>query len=417
VAKYVVMDFKTVDVGVSGLKMVEPPKLSFKVVVDLDKKMEKEAAKDPLLQQEFQVQAKEILEQSKATVKRKCEVFDKLFVQMANKGASEKDMKKQLVGLNTAIKNDMKVAEKAAELGVQATWVSLQKKRKEWKKFKIKVATSIAGTLAGLAASIAAMATSPFSGGAGAVIGIAGLIKSGTTLAQDIGKLAINIDQSKAILVKNLNLAVVEKAASKPGLNVANEVSSAIFQEFLGISQPSVKTCESAAETLKAKYAQMVVKMHDLSKNLNKILLLQDKLKKEFLTEVAKKLKKHPIKDKKGQLVMIRNALDTALAGNYAKVQKAIDKIQTMYGEARGWAPTIKALMARVKTLTLKDPKGLKVFREGLKLVSLALSPIDGNSIATGASDLALGVGSAAGGYVYDKIVSKALDGTVFDAA
>lgn len=414
-AKHVVIDLKNVKLDMTSLQMVEPPNLSFKVVVELDKKIEKETAKDPLLQQEFQAQAKEILDQSIKTVQRKIAVFDKLAVQMTNKGASAKEVKKQLDGLNKSIKNDMKVAEKAAELGVQAAWTKLQSKRKEWKKFKIKVGVSIAGTLAGLAASIAAMATSPFSGGAGAVIGIVGLIKSGTTLAQDIGKLAINIDQSKAILVKNL--AVVEKAAANKALNAANEVSAAIFQEFLGISQPSVKTCESAADTLKAKYAQMVVKMHDLSKNLNKILKLQDKMKKEFLAEVGKKLKKHPIKDKKGQLVMISKALDTALAENYAKVQKTIDKIQTMYGEARGWAKSIKELVARVGTLSIKDPKALKVFREGLKLASLALSPIDGNSIATGAKDLALGVGGAAGGYVYDKITSKALDGTIFDAA
>lgn len=217
------------------------------------------------------------------------------------------------------------------------------------------------------------------------------------------------------ILVKNL--AVVEKAASKPGLNVANEVSAAIFQEFLGISQPSVKTCEDAADTLKAKYAQMVVKIHDLSKTLNKILKLQDKMKADFLKEVTSKLKKHPIKDKKGQLVMISKALDTALADNYAKVQAAIDKIQFMYGEARNWAKSVKDLVARVKKLTLKDPKGLKVFREGLKFAALALSPIDGNSIATSAKDLGMGVGGAVGGYAYDKITSKALDGTVFDVA
>ncbi|MBY6140418.1 hypothetical protein KUV26_13310 [Leisingera daeponensis] len=409
------MDMKNVDIGASGLEMVKPPKLSFKVVVELDKKMEKGVEKDPLLQHEFQAGASEVFEQTRNTIEQKCKVFDKAFVQMANKGADKKDMEKQLKGLNDAIKNDIKVGEKAAELAAQKAWTSLQKKKKEWSKFKIKVAVSIAGTLAGLAVSIAAMATSPFSGGAGAAFGIIGLIKSGVTLAKDIGKLAINIDQSKAILVKNL--VVVEKAASNKALNATNEVSAAVFQEFLGISQPSVKTVEDAADTLKAKYAQMVVKMHDLSKTLNKILKEQEKLKKEFLAEVGKKLKKHPVKDKKTQLVMVSKALDTALAGNYAEVQKAIDKIQTMYADARGWANNIKDLMKRVNALTIKDPKALKVFREGLKFAALALSPIDGNSIATGAKDLALGVGGAAGGYAYDKITSKVLDGTVFDAA
>ncbi|WP_254604259.1 hypothetical protein [Leisingera sp. ANG59] len=413
--KHVVMDMKNVDIGASGLEMVVPPKLSFKVVVELDKKMEKGVEKDPLLQQEFHAGASEVFEQTRDTIAKKCKVFDKAFVEMANKGADKKTMEKQLKGLNDAIRNDIKVGEKAAELAAQKAWTSLQKKKKEWSKFKIKVGVSIAGTLAGLAVSIAAMATSPFSGGAGAAFGIIGLIKSGVTLAKDIGKLAINIHQSKAILVKNL--VVVEKAASNKALNATNEVSAAVFQEFLGISQPSVKTVEDAADTLKAKYAQMVVKMHDLSKNLNKILKQQEKLKKEFLAEVGKKLKKHPVKDKKTQLVMISKALDTALAKNYAEVQKAIDKIQIMYADARGWANNIKDLMKRVKALTIKDPKALKVFREGLKFAALALSPIDGNSIATGAKDLALGVGGAVGGYAYDKITSKVLDGTVFDAA
>lgn len=413
--KHVVMDFKNLDIKVSGLEMVEPPKLSFKVVIDLDKKMEKGAEKDPLLQQEFQAAANDVLEQTKQTIEKKCKIFDKLFVQMVNKGASEKDMEKQLKGLNDAIKNDVKVAEKGAELAAQKAWADLQKKKKEWSKFKIKIAVSIAGTVAGLVVSIAAMATSPFSGGAGAAFAIIGFIKSGVSLAKDVGKLAINIEQSKTILVKNL--AVVEKAASNPALNATNEISAAVFQEFLGVSQPSVKTVEDAADTLKAKYAQMVVKMHDLSKTLNKILKEQDKMKKEFLAEVGKKLKKHPIKDKKTQLVMISKALDTALSKNYQAVQEAIDRIQIMYGETRSWADKIKDLMKRVKALTIKDPKALKVFREALKFAALGLSPIDGNSIATGAKDLALGVGGAAGGYAYDKITSKVLDGTVFDAA
>ncbi|WP_264214498.1 hypothetical protein [Leisingera thetidis] len=413
--KHVVMDMKNVDIKASGLEMVVPPKLSFKVVVELDKKMEKGVEKDPLLQQEFHAGASEVFEQTRDTIEKKCKVFDKAFVEMVNKGADEKTMAKQLKGLNEAIKNDIKVGEKAAELAAQKAWANLQKKKKEWSKFKIKIGVSIAGTLAGLAVSIAAMATSPFSGGAGAAFAIIGFIKSGVSLAKDIGKLAVNIEQSKVILVKNL--AVVEKAASNPKLNAANEVSAAVFQEFLGISQPSVKTVEDAADTLKAKYAQMIVKMHDLSKTLNKILKQQEKLKKEFLTEVGKKLKKHPIKDKKTQLVMVSKALDAALANNYDAVQSAIDKIQIMYGEARDWASKIKDLMKRVTALTIKDPKALKVFREGLKFAALALSPIDGNSIATGAKDLALGVGGAAGGYAYDKITSKALDGTVFDAA
>ncbi|WP_331252395.1 hypothetical protein [Ruegeria lacuscaerulensis] len=413
--KHVVMDMKKVPIKVTGLEMVKPPELSFKVVVELDKKMEKGVEKDPLLQQEFQASASEVLEQTKKTIEQKCKVFDKAFVQMVNKGASDKDMQKQLKGLNDAIKNDMKIAEKGAELAAQKAWTKLQAKKKEWKKFKIKVAVSIAGTVAGLAVSIAAMATSPFSGGAGAAFGILGLIKSGVSLAKDIGKLATDIDTAKKHLL--VELKVVEKAAQNKGLYAANEISAAVLNEFVGVAQPSIKTVEDAADTLKAKYAQMVVKVHDLSKKLNKVLKEQDKLKAEFLKEVASKLKKHPVKDKKAQLTMISKALDTALAPNYKAVDEAISKVQIMYADTRTWAPKIKDLMKRVAQLKIKDPKGLKVFREGLKFAALATSPIDGNAIANTTKDLALGVGGAVGGYAYDKITSKALDGTVFDAA
>jgi hypothetical protein len=412
-AKYVVMNFPKVAVDVSGLKMVKPPELSFKVEIDLDKKIEKEAAKDPLLQNEFKDQAKEILDMTTKMIEQKCKVFDKLFVDMVAKGAKKEDVEKQLKGLNDAIKNDMKVANKAAELGVQKTWDELCSKRKEWKNFKIKIFCTIAATVAGLAVSIAAMATSPWSGGAGAAFAIIGFIKAGTTLCVEIQKIAVDIDGAKVICVKNLDF--VETAFEKAGLGNANEVTAAVLSEFLGISQPSIKTVQSTADTLKAKYAQLVVKVHDLAKTLEKILAAQAKLKKEFLTEVAKRLKDHPIKDKSGQLKMIEKGLDTVLAENYSKVETQIGKIHAMYDDTKKWAPEIKVITTRVSALELKDSKGLKLFREGLKFAALGLSVLDGNGIANKAKDIGMGVGGAAGGYVFDKIAAKAIDGSAFD--
>ncbi len=254
--KHTVMDKKNVEINVSGLRMVKPPALSFKVVVELDKKMEKGAEKDPLLIQEFQNAAMEVYDQTVKTIEQKCKVFDKGFLEMVSKGASKSDLKKQLDGLNNAIKNDVKVAEKAAEIQVAKAWASLQKKRKEWSKFRIKIATTIVGTLAGLAVSIAAMATSPFSGGAGAALGIIGFVKSGVTLATEIGKIAISIDAAKKVV--ELNLKVVETAAKKSGVYAANEISGAVFSEFVGISQPTIKSTEGAADTLRIFGAQRV---------------------------------------------------------------------------------------------------------------------------------------------------------------
>jgi hypothetical protein len=412
-AKYTALNMNNVTISASGLKMVKPPALSFKVEFELDKKIEKEAAKDPLLQQEFKNAAQAVYDQTVKNIEQKCKAFDKAFVEMSSKGAKPADMEKQLKGLNDSIKNDMKVAEKGAEQAILKAWSDLAGKRKEWKTFKIKVFATIAGTLAGLAVSIAAMASSPFSGGAGAAFGIIGFVKSGVTLAGEIAKIAIDINGAKVVVEKNL--AVVEAAAKNKGVYTLNEVSAAVFNEFLGISQPSVKTCQSSCDTLKAKYAQMVVKVHDLSKTLDKILKEQEKLKKEFMAEVAKRLKNHPTPNKGAQVKIIEKQLDDALSGNYSKVMTTITKIHTLYDDTKSWDKPVKDLSDRVNQLSIKDPKALKVFREALKFCMLATAPIDGNQIATKAKDLGMGLGGAAGGYVYDKICSKAIDGTVFD--
>lgn len=410
----ITVNFPKVPIKTAGLEMVVPPELSFKLDVTLDKKIRKAAEKDPLLIQEFTNQAKDILDQTTKTIEQKCKVFDKMIVGMVNKGAPEAKVKAQLKGLNEAIKNDMKIAEKAAEMGVAKTWKELQAKRKEWKGFKIKIAVSVVGNLAGLAVSLAGIAMSGFSGGASAVLGVAGFIKSGVTMIQDIKKMAISIEGARKELTGHL--VVIERAARNTGVYNANEVSAAVFNELIGISQPSVKSARDCADTLKAKYAQLVVKVHDTSKTLQKALKAQEKIGPDFMKEAKEKLKKHPTTSKASEEAKIKKKIDAVTAEIGKKIQALIEKIMSMYEDTRKWAPTIKTLVARVDAVELKDNAGLKAFRELLKLAGTASSIIDGNAIAKGA-DLALGLGGAAGGYVYDKIASKVLDGTVLDAA
>jgi len=179
-AKLVILDRKSVLINAAGLKYVKPPVYNFKIEVELDKKIEKEAAKDPLLLQEFKDEANKVLDQSVATVEQKCKVFDKLFDGMISKGASPKDVQKHLDGLNAAIKQDIAVSIKGGELAVMKAWTELQGQRKEWKGFKIKIGVSIVGRLATLAVGISALAASPWSGGASAAtnlgLGIGGAV-------------------------------------------------------------------------------------------------------------------------------------------------------------------------------------------------------------------------------------------------
>ena len=414
-AKYLVLNMAKEKVTVPGLKFLTAPDLDFKIEFELPSEIEKSAAKDPLLQAEFQDEAMKIYKFAKTEVAKKLAAFDKYFEGMINKGAKLKDVLKQVDTVNATIRNDIAMFKHAAELAVEKAWADLKAKRKEWTKFKVKIFVNIGLTIVGLAVSIAAMATSPFSGGAGAAFGIIGFFKSGVKLATEIGKLAISIDDCRKLLLKEL--AVVEKAASNKALNAANEISAAVFNEFLGISQPSVKTCIRESDTLKAKFAQMVVKVHDLAKDLNNVLVNQEKMKKEFMDEVKKRVNAHPTTDKTKWINMISDQYDKYVDSLGAKVMDLIGDVQSMYDNVKSWAPKVKELVDRVGQLEINDAKYLKVFREVLKFAALATSIFDGSAIATKAKDIGTGIGAASGGYVFDKITSKALDGTIFDAA
>ena len=235
-AKYTVMDMKKVAISGAGLTVVKPPEVGFKIEFDLPKEIEKEAAKDPLLQQEFKDAAREIMDFTVDMIEKKLKVFDKLFAEMIKKGADDKMMKKQIDGLNAAVKNDMTVAQAMAKDNVLAAWDDLVAKKKEWKKFKIKVAITIIATIVGLAVSIAAMASSPWTGGAGAAFAIIGFIKAGTTLAQEIAKIAMSIDAARKQL--EVHLAVVEKASSNKALNAVNEDLPPFFKSFWALRSP-----------------------------------------------------------------------------------------------------------------------------------------------------------------------------------
>lgn len=413
--KVTLLEYKSCDFKVPALVHVKPPKLGFKVVADMDKKVMAAVDKDPMLQQKMVDAAQAEYKRFCASIRQKMITFDKLFTQMIDKGAPKAMVEKQAAGLKKTIEGEIAVGEKAAELAVQGAFDKLKATKKEWKKFKVKIITSIIGTVTGMVVSITLMATSPFTGGASAVLGITGLIKSTASLAKSIGAAAIDIKNAVKLMDKTAK--VVEKTMGSHAAFNTNEATAAVLQEFIGISQPSFKTLEEQGSVVKAKHAQMTVKIHDAAKKLNEVLKLQSKVKKEFLTEASKKLKKHPTTKKKENLAKIQKQLDAALAENYKKVQGLIDYVIGMNKDSIKWGKEIKRLMAIVARLAKMDNKGLKILREALKLVGTGLAVLNGNEIATKASDLASGLGPAVGAYAYDKIASKAIDGTVFDAA
>jgi hypothetical protein len=157
--------------------------------------------------------------------------------------------------------------------------------------------------------------------------------------------------------------------------------------------------------------------VHTLSRGLSEALDNQDKLEKEFLMQAAKRVKNHPTTDKAGQLSRIKSNLEKEMAELRDMVAQQISEIGTIYEEIKGWKTTVTELSKRLKDLESEDPTALKAFREGLKASMLYTSIFDGNKVATDITNIGTGLISASVLYGYDKIASKALDGTIFDAA
>lgn len=412
-AKITILDMKGVQVSTAGLTIIKPPQISAKLEIEVDKKIEKEVSLDKILRREFEEEADKIMKMTIKMVEDKCKIFEKLFQGMMDKGEKAEVIKKNLDGLNAALKNDFAVAEAAAVMAFEKAWKHITDARKEWRNFKLKIFATIVGSLAAIAISVAALAASGWTGGASGAFAIIGFIKAGVTLAQQIKKIGQDFQQA----VKELegHLKIVEKTAQSKGLLAANEIAAAVFTEFLGIAQPNIKSCGDCYGTVKAKYAKMIVDVHDMSKNISKIEIERAKMEKDFIAEVDKKLKAHPTKDKANQKKMIEANLKKYMAGLDKNITDKSKALEILYKETKDLAPKVAELGKRMVQIDQKDMKGLKLFREGLKLGTLALTPLDGNNIATKAFDLGMGLGGGAGGYAFDKISSKAIEGSCFD--
>ena len=411
--KIAILDMKGVQVSKAGLTIITPPQISAKIEIEVDKKIEKEVSLDKILRREFEEEADKIMKMTVKMVEDKCKIFEKLFQGMMDKGEKPEVIKKNLDGLNAALKNDFAVAEAAAVIAFEKAWKHITDARKEWRNFKLKIFVTIVATVVGIAISVAALAASGWTGGASGAFAIIGFIKAGVTLAQQIKK--IGIDFQNAVKELEGHLMVVEKIAKNKGALVTNEITAAVFTEFFGAAQPNIKSCGECYGTVKAKYSEMIVDVHDMSKNISKIEIERDKMEKDFIAEVEKKLKAHPTKDKANQKKMIELKLKKYMAGLDKDIKEKFKALEALYKETKDLAPKVAELGKRMVQIDLKEMKGLKLFREGLKLATLALSPLDGNNISTKAFDLGMGVGGTVGGYAFDKITSKAIEGSCFD--
>ena len=397
------------DIAVSGLKVVAVPKMSFKVDVTIDDKIFGKIKDDGILLEDMNKAAQKVYEQVCSGIKGRMTAFDKLFQGMIDKNAPKGEIEKNLAGLNKALDQDRSVGIEGAKFAVQQCWDNYLKKKKEYTKYKIKIGVTIFGAAAGLIVSISLMATSAFTGGAGAAFGIIGMFKSAMTIAKEITSAWMDIETAQKMLAKQLD--IVEKAADGLAKRKANEYTAMVIDSFLGISQPCIKTCVSQLDTIEKKLLGVEIKCHEAAKLLNKILDEQEKLRKDFLKDATARLDKHPSPKAPGQLKQIEKKLDDALAPNYEAVMVQQAVINSLLDQFRTAEKTTEELKKRVAPLEKLSTIDEKIVRNILTLVQIPLGALSGNGLAAGQS-LAEGLGSAASSFSYDKITGKVLDGS-----
>src|SRR5262249_9059 len=154
-------------------------------------------------------------------------------------------------------------------------------KKKAYKKYKIGIALTITGSLIGITVTAGVgVATGAFTGGATTAFTAIGLIKAIIILVKEIASAIMEGEQAAQAL--KAQLGVVEKAAKNLLARKLNEYSAAVVQEFLGISQPTVKNCKAQLDTVKNKLTGLEQRVHEASKKLNGLLDTQVKLRSKF---------------------------------------------------------------------------------------------------------------------------------------
>ena len=422
-AKITLFDKPSMDADIAGaagaLQVLQPPKgMKFKVEVEFDSQIEKAAGKDPLLQQKMQEAAKKVYADLVAAIGKNLQATDKGGVILRDANQGDK-LQKLVTVVNAGIKGAADVANGQAEKAVLAVWEAQKTKVKEYAKYRVKIAVAITTNVASLAVSIGLLASTPFHLGVGTPLGIIGMIKNVVTITREVVSAAQEVEQSQAVLRFQVNQmqGFLKKSESDPEAvklskaGKANEYHAAVVQTFFGISQPCIKTCEKNLGTAKNKLKGIELGCHSLAKDLAGLLVLNDKLKAEFMAEAKKKLDAHPNPKAAGTLGTIKSTLDAYLKPNETLVGEGLTAVHAAVKRAAEAKTASDELVKEVAKLSALRGKGPVVVENILATSSMLLSPLGGEGFA-GVEKFGANIGKAAATYAVDRIRDKVLSGS-----
>jgi len=322
-----------------------PPDLNFKIEVTMDKSVAKKLEKDPLLQEKMVKPVQKELERIQRQLAMMLKAYDKEIGELQNQ-ADAKAREKQF---NSIFKEQVETAKKFAISAMNKGWAEFINKEKQYKKYKIKVGAKISIGAAGLAASIASMAAAPFSGGASAVLSIAGMVKTASSLAQECKQAADSVEKTQKILLKDMNeVLAAYKLESKKNI-VARELATHYVDTVLTVKLPSIRKCGDGLKLVSNKLAGIQLKSHDIAKTLAKAMKAAMAIEGKVGKNSAKKLK--ALEAKIDHLVK-------KIPANEKRADKALKNYQAV-------KPVVEGLMA-------KRPKYLEKIELAMKLLNYA---------------------------------------------
>lgn len=391
--------------------MTCPTGMRFKVEVEFDDKMKKEIGADALLKQDMWLEVDRVYADLVKRIGENLKSTDRGAIQLRDKKEIDK-LKKLVDVVNRGIVGAKEVAEEAAQKKILAHYESLKKKRKEYTKYKIKIAVTITSAAAGLVTSIALIGASGFSGGASGAIGIIAMFKSCAVIATEVLAAAQTVQESIGTL--QVQLGVVEKIwkETKAGTH-ANEISAAVFKEFLGVSQPSVKSCQSNLSTARNKLNGIDVNTHDIAKQIQKAMAKAKEMQNDFIAKANERLKKHPdpqaLRKYGPQLLTNMNRY---MKGADEQIRNLLQKVVKNAEVINKASAELKLLEARVEALAkVRDPKAYRVLDNLLAVGNVSLSILSGNGLVDCAKAVQENVVPIVTLFAFDKITAVVIEG------
>jgi len=256
------------------------------------------------------------------------------------------------------------------------------------------------------------MASQPFQGGASSAFAIIGMVKSTVVITKEVASAWLSVEQASSMLEKQLKIVELEWSKSK-ALGHGNEISAAIINQFIGISQPCIKTCVSQLDTCKKKLIGIDINCHTTSKDLLVMIKKTEELKKGFMAEVHKRLDKNPSAKAPEHVKIIEKRLNEYLKPWEDKVEAIFPKLEGELARVKKAQEVITLLIPRVVKLGKLRGLPYKVLDNLLIFTDVALSPLNGNGIVSASADIAANVIPAVGGLAIDKISGVVFDGTL----